>query len=105
MANRLVLDLALNGLNVLQKDEYKNLLSNIHFGDTAWVMHTLYIVIEALKHKRKFLTGFKYIVSKGGDTDTNCAIFGAIFGAKKDINDELDIKEFINLTLPNNVKL
>jgi ADP-ribosylglycohydrolase len=46
------------------------------------------------KSKRKFLTGFKYIVSTGGDTDTNCAIFGAIFGYKKDITQELDIDKF-----------
>jgi len=95
LANRLALDLALNGLDVLRKEEYEMLLKELHFGQSAWVIHTLFIVIEALKCKRKFLTGFKYIVSKGGDTDTNCAIYGAILGYNKDIAKELDIREFL----------
>jgi len=96
LTNRLALDLTVNGLDVLDKDEYKGLLKELHFGQTAWVIHTLYIVIDALKHKRKFLTGFKYIVSQGGDTDTNCAIYGAILGYNKNITEELDIKQFVD---------
>ena len=95
LANRLALDLAVNGLKVLDKEEYKAILKQLHFGQSAWVIYTLYIVIDALKHKRKFLTGFKYIVSKGGDTDTNCAIYGAILGYNNDITKELDIKDFL----------
>ena len=95
LSNRLALDLALNGIMVLKKEEYKKLLSSLKHGYSAWVIHTLYIVIEALKSKRKFLTAFKYIVSQGGDTDTNCAIFGAIYGYKNDISSELKVKEFI----------
>ena len=91
MANRLALDLALNGLEVLEKVQYKSLLSKLHYGYTAWVIHSLFIVIEALKVEDNFLAGFKFIVSKGGDTDTNSAIFGAILGAKKDITKELDV--------------
>ena len=95
LANRLALDLAINGLKVLKKDEYKNILDKLEFGQSAWVIHTLYIVIETLKKKRKFLTGFKHITSFGGDTDTNCAIYGAILGCKKDIETELDISKYI----------
>ena len=97
LSNRLALDLAVNGVGVLKKDDYKKLLSSLKHGYSAWVIHTLYIVIEALKAKRKFLTAFKYIVSQGGDTDTNCAIFGAIYGYKNDISSELDVKEFVSL--------
>jgi len=95
LANRLALDLAVNGLKVLKKDSYKSILDRLKFGQTAWVIYTLYIVIEALKHKRKFLTGFKYITSMGGDTDTNCAIYGAIMGCQKDVRRELAIEQFI----------
>ena len=95
MANTLAFDLAINGLKVLEKDSYQALLSKLHYGYSAWVIHSLHIVIDALKRKRKFLTGFKYIASQGGDTDTNCAIYGAILGAKKDIKDELDIDSWI----------
>jgi len=95
ITNSLALDLAINGVTVLKKDKYKDILSKIHYGQTAWVLHSLNIVIDTLMKKRKFLTGFKYITSKGGDTDTNCAIFGAIFGYKKDINKEIDINLFI----------
>jgi ADP-ribosylglycohydrolase len=97
IANRLALDLAVNGLKVLKKDNYKSIVDRLKFGQTSWVIYTLYIVIEALKHKRKFLTGFKYITSMGGDTDTNCAIYGTILGYNKDICDELDIDEFVNI--------
>jgi ADP-ribosylglycohydrolase len=97
ITNAISLDLAINGLKVLEKKEYKPLIERLQEGSDAWVINTLDIVIKALKSKRKFLTAFKYIVSKGGDTDTNCAIFGAIYGYRNDISDELDVKEFINL--------
>ena len=96
ITNKLALDLALNGLDALEKKEYSALLQMLHYGDDAWVIYTLYIVIEALKKKRKFLTAFKYIVSQGGDTDTNCAIFGAIRGAHADITQELKISLFVS---------
>ena len=95
LVNRLMLDITINGLVVLEKDIYKPILSQVHYGYSAWVIHTLYVVIDALKHKRKFLTGFKYIVSQGGDTDTNCAIFGAMYGYKKDISKEILVDEFL----------
>ena len=101
LANKLALDLALNGIKILDKDEYKPILSKLHYGDTAWVIHSLYIVIEALKTKRKFLSAFKYITSQGGDTDTNCAIFGAIYGYRKDISKELDVSMLVGDLLNN----
>jgi len=78
MSNRLALDLAINGLNALEKNEYKDILSQLKYGNTAWVIYSLHIVIETLKKDYSFIDGFKYIVSLGGDTDTNCAIYGAI---------------------------
>lgn len=98
LTNRLALDLALNGKESLIKKEYKDLVSKLHEGDTAWVIHSLYIVIEAIKKDLSFLDGFKFIVSRGGDTDTNCAIFAAIRSYKNDIENELKIEKFINLS-------
>ena len=42
-----------------------------------------------------FLDSFKYIVSVGGDTDTNCAIFGAIKGYTNNKEYELDTKDLL----------
>ncbi len=95
MSNRICLDLALHGLSVLDKTEYKELLLKLKLGDTAWVVYSLYIVIEALKMKLSFIKGFKYIVSVGGDTDTNCAIYAAIKGFDNNIEEEVTIKDFI----------
>jgi len=99
MANRVSLDLAINGVSILDKPIYKNILSNIHLGDTAWVIHSLYIVIKALKNNFSFLEGFKYIVSVGGDTDTNCAIYGAIRGSNEDIRDSINILDFLPMDI------
>jgi len=74
ICNKLALDLAINGTDILQKSDYKDILKKLKYGDTAWVIHSLYIVIEALKKDCSFIDGFKYIVSVGGDTDTNCAM-------------------------------
>jgi ADP-ribosylglycohydrolase len=96
ISNKLCLDVAVNGLEVLNKQEYSDIISKMHYGSDAWVIHTLYIIIQTLKKDLSFLDGFKYIVSKGGDTDTNCAIYGAIKSAKEDIKDSLDIYKFLD---------
>ncbi len=85
LSNRLCLDIAVNGIEVLDKSEYKQIVSKLKSGDTAWVIHTLFIVIKVLKMNLNFLDSFKQIVSVSGDTDTNCAIFGAIKGYKDNI--------------------
>lgn len=95
LANRICLDIAINRIQASEKLEYKKLLSQLHYGSSAWVIHTIFIIFEALKHTSNFLDGFKYIVSMGGDTDTNCAIYGAIKGYLDDINDELGIADFL----------
>ena len=95
MANRLALDLALNGTAAAGKAEYAPLLKRLKPGHTAWVVHSLYAVLSALENCRGFLDGFKYLVAKGGDTDTNCAIYGAILGATKTVSEELALAEFL----------
>ena len=99
MSNRLALDLAINGLQSLEKNEYKKLLSQLKYGNTAWIIYSLYIVVKTLKKDCSFIDGFKYIVSLGGDTDTNCAIYGAIKGCKENISDSLNINDFLNTVM------
>ena len=95
--NKLALDLALNGIEILDKDEYVNIVTKLREGNTAWVIHSLFIVIEALKKELNYIDGFKYITSFGGDTDTNCAIFSSIRSYKYDIENELNINDFVNI--------
>ena len=57
-------------------------VTKIKYGKTAWIYYTAFIVIEALnKDFERIIDGFRYITALGGDTDTNCAIYGAIRGA------------------------
>jgi ADP-ribosylglycohydrolase len=95
MANRLSLDIAINGIEVIEKPIYEDILSKLKIGDTAWVIHSLYLVLETLKQNLSFTEGFKYIVSYGGDTDTNCAIYGAIRGFKENISKEVALVDFL----------
>ncbi len=80
MANRLCLDMAINGVSVLYDNQYSSLLERLESGRTAWVIHSLYAISSTLVKELSILDGFKDIVSQGGDTDTNCAIYGAIVG-------------------------
>jgi len=96
ICNRLALDLAMNGTDILQKSDYKDIFKKLKYGNTAWVIHSLHIVIETLKKDCSFIDGFKYIVSVGGDTDTNCAIYGAIKGYKENICNSLNILDFLS---------
>lgn len=93
ISNRLCLDIAINGLNVLNKEEYVDILSQIRAGQSAWVIYTLNDVIDILKMNVSILDGFKELVSRGGDTDTNCAIYGAIRGYKENL--ELDLDDYL----------
>lgn len=104
ITNRLALDLAVNGIEVLDYLIYKDILSKLKYGDTAWVIHSLYIVIETLKRDFNFIDGFKYIVSQGGDTDTNCAIYGAIKGYQEDMNDSLNVLDFLTTNILHQLK-
>lgn len=94
LSNKICLDIACNGINVLQKNEYQYLLSLLKKGHTAWLIHTLYDVINVLKMDIGLLDGFKELVSRGGDTDTNCAIYGSIRGYRDNI--DLNIDDFLD---------
>jgi ADP-ribosylglycohydrolase len=90
ISNRLCLDVTVNGLDVLQKSIYAKLLSQVRSGHSAWVLHTLYTVLDVLMMELPITEGFKELVSRGGDTDTNCAIYGAIRGYTETLDLVLD---------------
>jgi ADP-ribosylglycohydrolase len=94
ITNRLCLDIAINGLDALNKNTYHQILSELKQGYSAWVIHTLYDVLDVLKMNLHILDGFKELVSRGGDTDTNCAIYGAIRGYTNKL--ELNLNDFLD---------
>ena len=94
ITNRLCLDIAANGLPVLEKEEYTEILAKLKKGSSAWVIYTVYDVLDVLKMNLSILEGFKELVSRGGDTDTNCAIYGAIRGYNK--NMDLKLNHFLD---------
>jgi len=94
MSNRFCLDIAVNGMSILEKPEYQALLSTLRQGHSAWVIYTLYDVLEVLKMDLSILDGFKELVSRGGDTDTSCAIYGAIRGYREEF--ELNLDDYLD---------
>ena len=97
ITNCFCLDIAVNGMRVLEKPEYQALLSTLRQGHSAWVIYTLHDVLEVLKMDLSILNGFKELVSRGGDTDTNCAIYGAVRGYKKSF--ELSLDDYLDRAL------
>ena len=81
-------------MSVLEKPEYQALLSTLRQGHSAWVIYTLHDVLEVLKMDLSILDGFKELVSRGGDTDTNCAIYGAIRGYREEL--ELNLDDYLD---------
>ena len=63
---------------------------NIQHGDSAWVANSLGAVTNALANCNSLAEGIIYVTSLGGDTDTNAAIFGAVYAA----NNGLDLNPF-----------
>jgi len=94
ITNRLCLDVAVNSLSALDKEEYIKILTRLKKGSSAWVIYTVYDVLDVLKMDLTILEGFKELVSRGGDTDTNCAIYGSLRGYNKTL--ELNLDNFLD---------
>jgi ADP-ribosylglycohydrolase len=67
------------------------------------VIYTLYDVLDVLKMDLSIHEGFKELVSRGGDTDTNCAIYGAIRGYVEVLKIPLD--NYLDRTLRKLLKI
>lgn len=67
-------------------------------GNSGWVMNTARIVYETVLQKEmNLLESFWYIIQQGGDTDTACAIYGAIQGYQNPyLLERLAINSFLN---------
>lgn len=61
-------------------------------GVHGWVMNSARIVYDALQQRSSLMDGFKHIVSQGGDTDTHCAIYGAIRGYQDGLKYEVSTR-------------
>jgi ADP-ribosylglycohydrolase/protein-tyrosine phosphatase len=67
----------------LPLESYSNLIESFNAtnGNTAWVMNTARIVYKVyLLGEMPLMEGFWKIIQFGGDTDTACAIYGALRG-------------------------
>jgi len=93
-ANHLALDLSIHGLKTLKDAKHSFIVAQLKPGHTAWIVHTLHHVIEVLKMNIGMLDAFKELVSRGGDTDTNCAIYAAIKGYSDCF--ELTLEDFLD---------
>lgn len=54
---------------------------NIKAKGKGWVLHSLYCAFFSFLHFDTFEEAMKWIIEKGGDTDTNAAIAGNLIGA------------------------
>lgn len=51
-------------------------------GDSkGWIRHTMHVSIHALMNAKNFKDDIKRVIKRGGDTDTNGAVAGAMLGA------------------------
>lgn len=66
-----------NAITQGQKQEYRDVTEM-----KGWVLHGLYCAFYALFSKKKFHYKLDNIIKKGGDTDTNACIAGALIGAQ-----------------------
>jgi ADP-ribosyl-[dinitrogen reductase] hydrolase len=48
----------------------------------GWCLHAIYLSVFCLMHFETFTEAITYVINRAGDTDTNAAIVGALFGAK-----------------------
>lgn len=63
-------------------DESQNKSRNISGSDKGWVLHALYCAFIACSYTGSFINLMYDLVSMGGDTDTNMAIAGAVYGSR-----------------------
>jgi len=55
--------------------------TNVQSRHKGWIFCSLYIALYCFVHKNNYQEAMEYIIRQGGDTDTNAAICGALFGA------------------------
>jgi ADP-ribosyl-[dinitrogen reductase] hydrolase len=63
-------------------NKYKNYNNVDIYKQMGWDTHAFSLVLYCLEHKFAFTDAIRFVLSKGGDTDTNAAIVGGVMGAK-----------------------
>lgn len=78
---------AVSGLTAMT-EPIKTALSELEVGhirdvssNKGWVVHSFYLSLYALLQEKDYRTTINYVIQRGGDTDTNAAISGALLGA------------------------
>jgi ADP-ribosylglycohydrolase len=49
--------------------------------DKGWICHTLWAALSAFWRYEILSDAMEYVIEQGGDTDTNAAVAGTLFGA------------------------
>lgn len=69
----------------------------------GWVLSTCKVVFEAM-NEPTLIQGLQYICYQGEDSDTNCAIYCAIYGEKNDISKEdIDLDKYLPSDILNEI--
>lgn len=89
-------------------DIYKNFINydmiNI-FVNMGWDVHAFSLTLFCLEYNYTFTEAMKFVLEKGGDTDTNAAIVGGIMGAKYGYKCIPHIKKLLNCKPKHNRQL
>jgi ADP-ribosylglycohydrolase len=64
----------------------------------GWDKHAFSLTLYCLKNKLTFVDAMRFVLSRGGDTDTNAAIVGGALGAKYGISSIPNLDKLINCT-------
>lgn len=95
--NLMFLDLAIYGLDALNRHDI--VLQQIRQCNdlSAWVRSTANVVLDVARHyhERPLVEGFQELARRGGDVDTTCAIYGALMGAWRELDDEIEMEQYL----------
>nr|QBK93460.1 MAG: ADP-ribosylglycohydrolase [Pithovirus LCPAC404] len=64
------------------RDVKENKDRNVKGKTKGWILHAIYCAYSALMLDTSFNKSINFVINKGGDTDTNAAIAGAMLGAR-----------------------
>ncbi len=74
---------------ILGDERINDIFENYHkyeqvnvYRQMGWDQHAFSLVLYTLENNFEFIDAIKFVLGKGGDTDTNAAIVGGVMGAK-----------------------
>jgi ADP-ribosylglycohydrolase len=63
------------------KQVFNNDTRNVQGKTKGWICHAYFLALQSFRLFDTLEDGLNYVIKQGGDTDTNAAITGALFGA------------------------